>query len=395
LNILNFKYSSILLFLFFLVSFILTRQVPLNSYSIIMNLSILFFIILNWKDILVNIKKKNIELMLYITSILMLSLIFYSLYLGNEVSLIIRFFMILSLVILSYLIKPNKKYISIFIFFITLQAVFIILFEIYLTSYFNIESYYPIRLFFQESGWGDVYTRDGIMWKIQTLGNALLPFAFFISVIYYKGLKKIIYMLVFLIAILCAGNFAFILAIILFFILYYFSNKKWTLQRIIKNGIYLFLFISITSVPVYNHFSTVIAEKAISSNPIRIDQSNILINNMNENISTILFGKGLGNKIQVKTQWRDYSNNIYYEMQALYIMNQIGILFFIWFIFINILLSLYFIRYKVLLIAYGSYIFYALFNPYFLDTNHIVVIIVLLSLRKVLDEKNILNTGSI
>ncbi len=87
---------------------------------------------------------------------------------------------------------------------------------------------------------------------------------------------------------------------------------------------------------------------------------------MSENIITILFGQGLGNKIDIKTQWKDYSDNIYYELQSLYIMNQVGILFFTWFVIINILLSKYFIKYKILLIAYVSYIFYALFNPYFL-----------------------------
>jgi len=377
-----------LIFLFFLVTLFLTRGVPLKPYSVIMNMSILLFIIFNYKYILNSIQKKIIvKSFLFVTFVIILLGIFYSIYMGNEISLIIRFFMIIVLVLLSYLVKPKKQYISLFIFLITLQALFIILFEIYLVSSFDIKSYYPIRAFFQAKAWGDVYTLNGVIWKIQLLGNALLPFALFVSTIYYSGKKRITFILIFLIAIFCAGNFAFILAISLFFTLYYFYSKRWTIQKIIINGISSFILIAIISIPLYTYLGDVIVTKAISSNPIRIDQANVLIDDMSKDISTILFGQGLGNKIDIKTQWRDYSNSIYYELQSLYIMNQVGILFFILFILLNILLSIYFIKYKLLLIAYGSYIFYALFNPYFLDTNHIVVVIVLISLKKVLDER--------
>jgi len=243
--------------------------------------------------------------------------------------------------------------------------------------------------------WGDVYTYNGVVWKIQLKGNALLPFAFFISIIYYSGIKRLILGSIFLLAILCAGNFAFILGILFFSGLYYIYIKRWTLQKIVINFGLGIIFILAISKPTYNYFLDIVKEKSVFSNPVRIDQTKVLINDMSENIITIFLGQGLGNKINVKTQWRDYSNSIYYELQALYIMNQVGILFFVWFILINLLLSLYFIKYKSLLIAYGSYILYAFFNPYILDTNQIIVIIILLCLRRVLDEKNILNSRNI
>jgi hypothetical protein len=227
------------------------------------------------------------------------------------------------------------------------------------------------------------------------MGNALLPFAFFVSFIYYQKKLRILMLFIFILAILCAGNFAFLLAILLFSGLYYIYIKRWTLKKIVINGFLGIILLSVIAVPSYTYFAKIIEKKAISSNPTRIDQGNVLINNMAEGLSTILFGQGLGNKINVKTQWRDYSHSIYYELQALYIMNQVGIIFFSFFILLNLLLSIFFIKYKVLLIAYASYIFYALFNPYFFDTNHIVVIIVLLSLRKVLDDKNIYDTRCI
>lgn len=361
-----------------------------------MNISLVLFFIVSYKHILQNISKNKIlKQLVFITFGMLLLMIFYALYLGNEPSLIIRFFLILALIVLAYFVKPNKKYINIFMFFIVLQAILVIGLESTLVMFFDENSYLFIRHYFLNNNFGDVYTTTGTWWKVQPRGNALLPFAFFISIILYRQKTRIILAGLFLLAILCAGNFAFILGVLLFSMLYYVYSKRWSLQKIVLNGLIGFFLISAVSIPAYSYFANIIEKKAVSSNPIRIDQTEILIENMNESISTLLLGQGLGNVVNVVTQWRDYSDNIYYELQALYILNQVGVLFFVIFILFNILFAKYTMKHGVLLIVYGSYIFYALFNPYFLDTNHIVVIIILLSLRKVFDEKNLLNTRSI
>lgn len=388
--------NNLLLLLFILIVLFLTRQVPFNSYSFIMNISLILFFIFNYRYILININKDKILKQLFFLTIgISLLMIFYSLYLENEPSLIIRFYLIIVLIFLAYFVKPDKKYINIFIFFIGIQALFLICFEIYLMANFSIDTYYPIRHFFLNNNWGDVYTYNGIIWKIQLKGNALLPFAFFISMVYYKGFKKSLIAGLFFVATLIAGNFAYILGIILFLGLYYIYSKRWTIQKIVLNGFIGIILTIVLFNPTYNYFSNVVEQKSGDSNPTRIDQTNVLVENMNKNLVTILFGQGLGNTVDVKTELRDYSGVIYYELQAFYIMNQSGILFFTFFILINILLAYYMFKYKLLFIVYASYIFYALFNPYFLDTSHIVAIIILLSLRKVFDEKNIFNTRSI
>ncbi len=388
--------NNLLLLLFILIVLFLTRQVPFNSYSFIMNISLILFFIFNYRYILININKDKILKQLFFLTIgISLLMIFYSLYLENEPSLIIRFYLIIVLIFLAYFVKPDKKYINIFIFFIGIQALFLICFEIYLMANFSIDTYYPIRHFFLNNNWGDVYTYNGIIWKIQLKGNALLPFAFFISMVYYKGFKRSLIAGLFFVATLLAGNFAYILGIILFLGLYYIYSKRWTIQKIVLNGFIGIILTIVLFNPTYNYFSNVVEQKSGDSNSTRIDQTNVLVENMNKNLVTILFGQGLGNTVDVKTEWRDYSGAIYYELQAFYIMNQSGILFFTFFILINILLAYYMFKYKLLFIVYASYIFYALFNPYFLDTSHIVAIIILLSLRKVFDEKNIFNTRSI
>lgn len=387
---------NLLVIFFICIILFLTRQIPLNNYSFIMNVTLLLFFIVSYKHILQNINKhKILKQLVFITLGILLLMIFYALSLGNEPSLIIRFFLILTLIVLAYFVKPNKKYINIFMFFIALQALFLIIFELYMMINFSIDTYYPIRHLFQNNDWGDVYTYDGLFWKIQLKGNALLPFAFFVSMIYYQSKAKYIMSIIFLVATLIAGNFAFILGVLLFSIIYYIYSKRWSIQKIVLNGSIGLLLISATSILSYSYLVEIVEKKAVSSNPTRIDQTEVLIENMNESLTTVLFGQGLGNIVNVVTEWRDYSENIYYELQALYILNQVGILFFVIFILFNIIFAKYTMKYKVLLITYGSYIFYALFNPYFLDTSHIVVIIILLSLRKVFDEKNIRHTRSI
>jgi len=114
--------NNLLVFLFFLVVLFLTRQVPFNSYSFVMNISLVLFFIFNYRYILININKDIIlKQSAFLIIGIPLLMIFYSLYLGNEPSLIIRFYLIIVLISLAYFIKPNKKYINIFMFLIGLH----------------------------------------------------------------------------------------------------------------------------------------------------------------------------------------------------------------------------------------------------------------------------------
>jgi len=303
--------------------------------------------------------------------------------------------MILLLIILAYFLNGEKIYISIFIFFISIQAIFVISFEIYLITYFDLKTYMPIRHYFLDNSLGDIYTFNGAFWYVQPRGNALLPFGLFVTFIYYKGFIKYFLSAIFLGAIICAGNFAYILGISFFALMLYIHYVKWTIKNIVINGFLILILIFTVSVPIYNSFSKVVEKKALSSNPMRIEQASVLIDNVSENIITLLTGKGLGNTINLQTSMRDYTNNIYYELQIIYALNQMGFIYFIYFILFNVILALTYIKYKILLITYSSYILYGLFNPYILDTNHIIVILILVSLKKVFDEKNLLNTRSI
>jgi len=384
------------IFSFFIVVLFLTRLVPLNAYSVVMNMALAAFFLFNSNAIMKNCRKTpEVGLVFAATTSCVLLLVIYSVSLGNEIGLIARFALILFLIMSAYLVSPSESYISIFLFFITIQALLVIGMEGYLVLNFDIDSYLPIRHVIKKNGWGDVYTFNGVFWRIQLIGSALLPFALFVSVAIFSGLKRVVFCLLFSSAIICAGNFAFVLGVVIFLLMYWVYNLDFSKRKVVISGGLFLLLIIVTIFPSYSYIERVIKEKSISSNPIRIDQAVVLINDMSEEVSTVVFGKGLGSTVDIETDWRDYSGDIYFELQALYFLNQMGVLLFTAFILLNVFFAWYFIRHKLLLITYFSYIFYASFNPYFLDTNHVVVIIVLLSLRKVLDGKNILVTRGV
>ena len=79
--------NNLLLLLFILIVLFLTRQVPFNSYSFIMSISLILFFIFNYRYILININKDKILKQLFFLTIgISLLMIFYSLYLENEPS---------------------------------------------------------------------------------------------------------------------------------------------------------------------------------------------------------------------------------------------------------------------------------------------------------------------
>lgn len=58
----------------------------------------------------------------------------------------------------------------------------------------------------------------------------------------------------------------------------------------------------------------------LHSNAVRKDQAEVLFS------GNIITGNGVGNTITAKTKYRDYSGPDYFEVQTLYVINQIGII---------------------------------------------------------------------
>lgn len=315
---------------------------------------------------------------------------------NNSISLAIRFYVILVLLLAAFFLPPKKIYVTIFIALAVLHSVLLIGFETYIVLLGDPEFSGYIRSKVMELGFGDVYTFNQYFYRIQIKGNPVLPIAFLVSLfaIQSKRLKISAASLLF-VGTIVAGNFAFILAIVFFLGMYciilFFSNKKVSTylknlfnsrNRILMLIGSLLLLIVLVGVIVFPYIKELLLLKMQISIPTRFDQVAHLINSLTETPVTLLVGQGLGNVINVISDYRDYRTYYYFELQTIYIINQVGILYFLVFLLTKITYVIKFWKNKYIYLIYLSYLVYAFTNPYLFDTTNIVVLIVLNSLSK-------------
>lgn len=377
--------KQISIFLFGIVVFFLTRQIPFGSLSSVSNVALigLFTLVIYKKP---EILKNNIWVFIWLGI-----LIGYSLICQNEVKYIIRFSIIFVLIILAYNIAMPIQILKIFYFFVIFQAIIVIVFEIILLLFFSQDTYMPIRFFFLERQWGDIYTYSGMYYLIQMKGNALLPFAYmFTFVLKFSSLKKkwLLRITLFL-GVIFVGNFAFFISLFVFHLFRYIYIQGLSYNIAFKR-ILLIMIIGIITIPIiYTYTQETLKRKSDVSLGTRSDQFNVLVTDLCENLVTLSFGQGLGNTLSVITSFRDYTDNVYFELQAVYFINQIGIVNFLIFLIVNVYLAVTIIKNKSLLWLYCCYIIYAITNPYILDTSHVVVIIMLVSINKYYNENRL------
>ncbi|EIQ1874097.1 O146 family O-antigen polymerase [Escherichia coli] len=369
--------------------FFLFRQYPLLKYSSIMNVSCLLFLIF----VTFFIKRGVFSSGIFLFSLIFLSVHgLYSLYSGNDPVLISRFYIILALIIVSYYAAIKSiSYINIFIFLAVTQAFVIIGLDAFMFLNFRFSDYSAIRNYFIDNQFGDIYTYNGFFYHIQIKGNALLLFSYMISFYLYNKTNNKLYLLssMFLaLAVLFCGNLAFYITFLIHAFIFLFLRKARTYNQLLLK-VFIFLitfgvFISYSGIEyLVKAYELKFQGANFSSMGTRFDQFNVLIDDLFENVLTALVGQGLGNIVNVQTAVRNYSDYIYYELQAVYFLNQLGVLLFLLFVIINVILTLKFIKPIELRIVYMLYILYALVNPYMLDTNHVVVAFILVSLSSI------------
>ena len=360
-----------------------TYRIVFYNYSYLTQLLLFFLFMVGAKDILKNVLKSsiNVQKLLYINILWLTSLALYSLLIqGNEPSLVMRFYFIINLMIAAFFFPVSKKILHIFILIIAIHALYIIGFEYNMMAHYNASNYGEVRFYINSIGIGDVYTYDEVFWRIQLAGNHLLPLALFISIVTYRNKKRLFLIAIFLMASIFSGHFAFLIAIFFFFTFYYIINSRKSYKNIIKFLLSFFMIGIFFGSSIADYVSHTIERKSNSPISTRMDQTNILMNDLSE--KNIFLGSGLGNTIEEVTLNRDYRGMIYYELQSLYFLNQVGFIYFIYFIFLNIFLFILKMKDKNIYLIYLSFLLYALTNPYTFDSVHIVIIIVLLSLKK-------------
>lgn len=305
-------------------------------------------------------------------------LICYFIYLGFEIfmaglnnfepSTVLRFLQILSIIPICYFIRVKNFniYFKVTVFFAVLKALMLIGIGIYLLI---IGSHSLMRNWIFSINGGDIYLSNGIP-KVQLQGNGLLPFILILYCCKYKRIDLVV--LILGTGVIFAGNFAFVLALLCYigFVVIDLIKKDKRLYKIA-----FILLICLLAFPFFLwYMNKKIEQKSSFSNAVRIEQARILLD------TNPIIGRGLGNYIRGSGKFVNYDGQIYYEMQTLYIFNQIGAFGLLSFYLLTIF-GIQDVKYQRKRIAlYLIYLFYTFWNPYCFDTTQMMAIILFINI---------------
>ena len=279
----------------------------------------------------------------------------------------LRFFLILAVIPLAGLIEENDFKLEWKVFQVIMVAR--ILPAIYKwIGLFISQDYTQDRLWARSNGVGDIYIINGIP-RVQLVGSSLFVMAFLIDL--YKKRKITPFGILMIIGALITGNSAYILGIAVGFFFFFLPTlNKWRMGHSWKALIVIPLII--VGIILFVRFSiSTMGEKSATSNIVRIEQARILLD------TNPAIGDGLGHQIYGTAGSHIYSgDNTYFELQTLYIFNQIGTIGLILFYVLTISVFLGKQR-PFMLYLYLSYLIYSFFNPYCFDSTHIMVMVLI------------------
>lgn len=283
---------------------------------------------------------------------------------GTEFVRVLRFGAILALLPLCCLIHEGEFETKWKILFRLAVAKAGVLLLIWL-ALLIVGDYTAFRDWAWENGFGDIYLLSRWNAKVQVHGNALLLVAFIVD--YSRKKRFTIQNGIVLAGILAAGNFAFILGVGAFFAWQGFTwvrekkISKCTVAAVLVCGLLL-------GAP---YVAGKIVQKAEVSNKTRLEQAQVLLN------ANPLIGEGLGNYIRAQTSTRNYDGDLYFELQTLYIYNQVGLFGLGLSYYLTVLPLWRKGRSRVLL--YLIYLVYSFWNPYCWDMTHIITLQILMN----------------
>jgi len=291
----------------------------------------------------------------------------------------LRFFIILTFSLLAFRMKNLKLNWQLAMLPVALQAAFISVVAVYLGIKADYSLGQKVRAFVLERQWGDIYSFDGIYYRVQLKGNALIPGLFLMSLFSIPTEKRIsikIYLILSSAGLVAAGNLNyFIVALVavgirIFYLLRY---RVWACLGA--------TYIACLSIVLF--FDKLIRlismkfEGDVSSMSVRFDQIDALLRHYYERPLSLIFGEGLGARFP-DGQIRQYSNGLYIELQTLYIFYQLGFIVFSLFVFILLRFSLHYLSDRGRVVFY-LFIACGLANPYIFDSTQILFTFILVS----------------
>ncbi len=322
------------------------------------------FILLKIKKI--DLKKVKGWVILYVIYFvfLLLSLCMSSFSIDKDLSVAIRFFLILTVIPIAELIN-EKNFIrewNSFKIILSLKAAIIIYMWIVVLAQ---KSYSVYRNWALTTGVGDVYIANGFP-RIQLMGNSLFVLAFLVDV--YINKKVTAFAVWMGLAAIAAGNQAYLLGIVvgIFFLIYpivmrEIRGKNWKVIWVIP-------IVALLCLGAIYYGLAIWKGKASYSNVVRYDQAKVLLD------ANPIFGDGLGKLVHASTTYRVYNGDVYFELQTLYIFHQIGVLGLV--LFYTLTFSPY-LKNRKKCCLYITYLIYTFWNPYCFDTTHMMAVIII------------------
>ncbi len=356
----------------FLLLFLLTRQAQFEFLTNI-TLALSALSILVYLDL-----KKSVKLICFFLIYISISGIFSSIF-EYKFDSILRFYGVLFMTLLVFYSRFRIHKLGMVSLPIILQSLIVILVSCYLGLLQDPVVSEGVRGFVVGNGWGDVYSFDGVYYRTQLRGNALIPLFYLIFLFKYNECRtnKIFYFIT-LFALIFAGNATYLF--VCFFATILRVKKLFTSHRIRYVMLFLILALAIYYSGQMIDFliETKFSGSPSSSSAVRIDQINSYLNSISMNPVSVLFGKGIGACFP-SSNLTDYCSSHYIELQILNITHQIGFVGIIFYLFIVWYLSKKQLNREGFALLW-LYFFMSSSNPYIFDMNQIIATMIILSL---------------
>jgi hypothetical protein len=298
-----------------------------------------------------------------------------SLAVGHEPAVVIRFFVITLGTLLAFHIRPNTISVPWTLLPVALQAIAITAVAVSLGVLQDPGLALVVRDYVLDAQWGDIYSFNGLYFRVQLIGNALLPLLFMIAVWRWQmGRVYRIMALLALLGLVAAGNltYFFVAAIAVLFA----HGRR--LRRSVAARVVLVVALPLMLVAAWGLVDEAVSDKfegSDSSMSVRFDQFDAAQRQVGDSPRKLLLGTGLGARFP-DGQQRNYSQDRYIEMQWLYLWLQLGL------VGLLIYAATLWISAQQLLDTDGRRIFWLYMlsgctNPYILDSNQIIATLIL------------------
>jgi hypothetical protein len=315
-----------------------------------------------------------------------------SIAMGRDPTNVLRFSVITFGTLLAFHVRQRPVAVPLALLPLTAQALLLVAISAWLAYAQDPALADSVRAFVLETTWGDIYSFDGLYFRVQIIGNALIPFLFIVSLWRYRYGRVYRFMtIISLLGVVAAGNLTYYMAAGLAVLIRcrgFILHHQWTKLATAAALVFSILF-------GWNAVNELVDRKfegSDSSMGVRFDQIDAATRLWGESPLTLVVGTGLGSAFPDGRE-RNYSEFQYIELQSLYLLVQLGVLGMLVYA-----VSLW-LTTRRLLTADGQCIFWLYVlsgctNPTILDTNQIVATLVLVCLYGKTRHGNRASTGA-